>query len=222
MTAGLHWEWRGFGEVGNAQRDRIKELKPKFATADEVTDDYLWLPGVAINVKLRKWKDGESLKLKRMNREDQTERVQLWEERPDEEFRFPIPPTGIEALGHALQASLSVGSAVNSREELLGLLRASVTNVQMITVTKVRRQYLGEPTAERVFLELADISTPERTSSIGIEEGFMLTESSSESEIDKARDAVLSLRNQLGIPSSFQVASYLEMLDRWAKRPSIE
>src|SRR5215813_4873427 len=89
MAYGLHWEWRGFGTLTTDVRAQIEKLEAEFDAPERVTDEYLRIPGSRINVKLRSKGNG-SLKFKRVRVTDGATGLELWEEKPEEEYAFPI------------------------------------------------------------------------------------------------------------------------------------
>src|SRR5262249_42563974 len=57
--------WWGFGRLTTDVRAEMEKLEAEFDAPERVTDDYLWIPGSRINVKLRSKGNG-SLKFKRV------------------------------------------------------------------------------------------------------------------------------------------------------------
>src|SRR5262245_20841217 len=89
MPEGTHWEWRGFGRVSDEFRAVFAKLPPKFASGDEwdaTRDQYIFVAGRPVSVKVRTGGSPQGLKLKRFaGREGGLE---LWVERPDEMYPF--------------------------------------------------------------------------------------------------------------------------------------
>jgi hypothetical protein len=118
MAFGRHWEWRGFGTIGRELRAAVESLPTKFPAAQELVDEYLWVPGSAINVKLR---TGD-LKFKRLVA--RSGRLERWLEDPEENYALPIAPPVVQKLAEELRirlrrcrhrASIARGSSTSSR-----------------------------------------------------------------------------------------------------------
>lgn len=201
MAFGKHWEWRGFGELAPELRKRIESLPLKFPAAQDLTDEYLWVPGSPVNLKLR----FSDLKFKRLlATEDGLER---WLEDPAENYPLPVEPPVLRRLCEDLSVRLpSLPAAPVGREELLGLLAASQPRVQLVSVVKSRwqRDWSGpEAPGERVTVELARIKAPEATWSVGVEH--------------PERAVVAAVRDALGLERHLRRESYLQALARWAR-----
>ena len=198
MAFGKHWEWRGFGPVSPALRERVEALPLLHPTAQIVTDTYLWLPGCAVNVKLR----FDDLKLKR--RLNDAGGVEEWLEDPAENFSFPLNLAAQERLAAALAIQPFWKAAPKlAREELLRSLAGS--DVKTIAVEKSRRQFsvaLSGSHTEAVTVELAEITAPESIVSVGLEH--------------PEREPVEAALRELGLPGSLRTVSYLEALSVWA------
>ena len=96
MAFGLHWEWRGFGNLSRELIERIERLPRKFPSDQEVVDEYLWFPGSSLNLKLREG----SLKLKRLL--ETSGEFERWLEDEDENYRFPLVPEALDTVLFAL------------------------------------------------------------------------------------------------------------------------
>jgi hypothetical protein len=206
MAIGEHWEWRGFGSLSPAVRARIETLPLKFPEPQRITDEYFWLPGVRINVKLRKDGALESLKFKRLL--ETSRGIEKWHERAEETYPFPLEPAVVEKL--FLELGLPPpGSPAPARDaaEALLALRRLAPSVARVVVDKIRwqREWPGADPGggpRRVIIEVAEISHPERITSVGIEDG--------------AVEAVEAARSALGLPAGLRTLSYLDALGVWA------
>ena len=198
MAFGKHWEWRGFGTVSAELHARIEALPLLHPDAQVVTDTYLWLPGCAVNVKLR----FGDLKLKRLISKDAG--LEEWLEDPGENFPFPLDRTAQERLTESLTVEQFWTSVPElTRDDLLRALPGS--EVTTIAVEKSRRQYrltLPALTAAPVTVELVAIAAPEAVVSIGLEH--------------PQRESVASALHELGVPGSMRSVSYLDALAVWA------
>jgi hypothetical protein len=214
MSYGLHWEWRGFGRLDPSARKRIEQL-PRWNVASEVVDCYVWWPGLAVNLKLRQWGGGESLKLKRLWRRDETLDVELWEERPEEEYLLPIAPEALDSIFAELGwGHVNVDSPAD-RLVLEDLLVHAAPGVRLIEVAKHRQTFATSVGHLPVRIELADITVPESLTSIGIEDHGGLGERSSGEELQRGCDAVCTVRDELDL--NLESRSYLDALAFWAR-----
>ncbi len=215
MPAGLHWEWRGFGLLPDDVRQQIDSLEPQYDAPQPVIDEYLWVPGSEINLKLRSDKGG-SLKFKRLREKDKATGLELWQERKEEDYQFPVPPKAVAAMGEALGVRLPTPAGPLGREELLEALRGAGAHVKKVDVDKVRRaRFLPTPDG-RVIVDVAEISTPERITSIGVEHEVDLGESPSAEDLEKARRAVLFAVRTLRLQGALQLMNYGDAVKRWA------
>ncbi len=205
MAFGEHWEWRGFGPVGDDVLRTLRALPLKFPDAQVITDEYLWSPGCRTNVKLRLG----DLKLKRFVRVERG--LELWREDPGENYAFPIGEKPLAALFEALGVRpVPAPGHPLEREALLVLLRRHARDVRVVSVDKSRRQYeFVAPAAESgrvgsgVTVELAEISAPERILSIGLEHERL--------------EAVARARDVLDLERRMRRRSYFEALRIWAE-----
>lgn len=221
MPAGLHWEWRGFGEEDPRIRERIEALPSAYPDSPgpaHFLDRYFWIPGCPINVKVRQGPES-GLKFKRIHR--QAGDLELWEERPGELYPFPLEPAAVLQLARELDLELArkPTSSVGGESELLALLEGSRPPVHAITVEKLRQGHLHRVEIDGeeipVIVELAEILVPEKLLSVGIEECSRLEADSSPADTERARLAVERVVEELGLPGSMQAISYLGKLSGW-------
>lgn len=207
--------------MDRSARDAIQALPMQDPHVRQVTDSYLWIPGCAINVKLRSWQGGESLKLKRLCRDDREHQVQLWVERQEEDYALPVSPGVITALASELGIELAAPEMKVDRAALVRLLGEASDQVEIVKVQKARWVYRWGAAGSDVLVELAEIASPERTTSVGLEDQMGLSERSPQSHIDAARDAVARVRSELRLTSSLATFSYLDALAVWARGGSL-
>lgn len=222
MAYGLHWEWRGFGELSQEVRSRVDKLKPLHSSPGKVVDRYLWFPACNINVKLRSFGGGETLKFKRLVERDDHLQLQLWMEKAEEDYVFPLARKGVEELSRAIRVDLSAEGDLASSSELLSVLQAATDEVQIVTVEKTRRSYVWISEDSAVLIDLVDVSSPEHTLTIGLEDLVGLNEFSSREKVIAARDTVAAARVDIGLPGGLETSSYLEALTRWAANQGVE
>jgi hypothetical protein len=195
MAFGPHWEWRGFGKPAAGLRSRIFGLEPKFSDPQELLDEYLWAPGCRVNLKLREG----SLKFKRL--EAKTERLELWNEPPEENHAFPLEREVVGALLADLGGDPGRAAPVESRSELLALLHAVLPEAKVIGVRKKRWQMELKPA--RTTVELAEIYLPESVTSVGLEH----------EDAARVKEAI----DVLELPGTLRVMSYMDAIERWAR-----
>ena len=206
MAIGEHWEWRGFGSLSPGVRSRIEALPLKFPEPQRITDEYFWLPGVRINVKLRREGDIESLKFKRLLEESRG--IEKWHEDVAETYAFPLAPEVVGKLFRELGVPPPEPPApARDAAEALLALRRLAPSVARVVVDKVRwqREWRGAGPGggrRRVIIEVAEISHPERITSVGVE--------------DETGEAVEAARADLGLPAGLRTLSYLDALGVWA------
>jgi hypothetical protein len=166
-----HWEWRGFGTVSPAFLARFENLSAPFGrTPQRVVDEYLWIPGVDVNLKFRQgtdWQDG--LKFKRFRR--RFGELEKWTESMDEIFPFPLS----DRAWALLLAELQIHGAVQlkpphgaDRDASLKFLQSIEPRTRLVAVVKERRFRMWR-SGGNVRLELAEIVSPRKTTSVGLE-----------------------------------------------------
>jgi hypothetical protein len=205
MAFGTHWEWRVFGDLPEDARTRLDALPAKFPSAQVLTDEYLYVPGCPLNVKLRRG----DLKLKRFL--EAGDGLECWLEDENENYPFPLTP----ALGAQVAAELGVDWDPTSDEkpltrvDLLERLLGHADGVRVLAVEKsrVQRLWSGESADDLVTVEVAEITAPERVTSIGVEH--------------HRRERALEAVRALELPSALQRLNYLEALAIWARDETI-
>jgi hypothetical protein len=217
MAYGLHWEWRGFGTLTTDVRAQIEKLEAEFDAPERVTDEYLWIPGSRINVKFRSKGNG-SLKFKRVRVTDSETGLELWEEKPEEEYAFPISSKAQGELAAALRLDLHVTAEPMDRTSLLTALRASRAGVKVVSIQKLRRARKMHVTGGKLTVEIAEIDSPERITTVGIEDDFLLNNDSTAEEIGRAKLAVAGAVGQLRLGTALRRMNYVEATEQWAGR----
>lgn len=213
MPYGLHWEWRGFGRLDAAARRRVESLSP-IGGVDTCTDRYVLLPDRHINLKFRTWPGGESLKIKRLIERDEDQAVELWLEDPAEDFALPLDAAATAGILELLRLPRSSGATVGTSREWTVLLGRLEPAVRRITVVKQRRAFAHVAEDLPVRVELTEITEPEVTTSVGIEDFGGLGKGSPPALIRRAADAVATVRKQLDL--RLATLSYLDALAMWA------
>lgn len=214
MSYGLHWEWRGFGRLDPSARERIEQL-PQWSAVSDIVDSYVWWPGIAVNLKLRQWRSGESLKLKRLRHRDERLGVELWEERLDDEHLLPITSETLESISAELGWGTVYADSHSDRAALENLLLHAVPGARLIKVAKRRRAFAVSVGHLPLRVELADVTIPESVTSVGIEDQAGLDDQSSKADLECSRDAVCAVRDELDL--CLESRSYLGALASWAR-----
>jgi hypothetical protein len=166
-----HWEWRAFGSVSPAFLTRFDNLSAPFGRSmQRVVDEYLWIPGLEVNVKFRQgtnWQDG--LKFKRFER--RSGELEKWTESMEEIFPFPLS----DRAWALLLAELKIPAAAQmtppraaDRDGALKFLQLIEPRTRLVAVIKERRFRMWHG-GRNVRLELAEVVSPRKTTSVGFE-----------------------------------------------------
>jgi hypothetical protein len=181
---------------------------------DTCVDRYVLLPDRRLNLKSRTWSGGESLKIKRLLERDEDREVELWLEHPSEDFALPLDVATTAGILELLKLPRSGAATVASSGEWSALLERVAPAVRTITVAKRRRAFAHAAGVTPVRIELTEITEPEATASVGIEDVAGLDERSAPSLVRRAADAVAAVREQLDL--RLETLSYLDALAIWA------
>jgi hypothetical protein len=219
MTYGMHWEWRGFGRLEPTVRRRVEQLSPTTQTGLPVADRYLWRPGLSVNVKLRSGPAGDVLKFKRLWTRSEDSAYQIWVESPMDEHHLPASPALVAHIAAALGVSVAAPASPLDAASLLGYLRGLAPELEVVTVRKVRRSFFTEWGTTPVWVDVAELSEPERLTSVGLEDGGGISEDAPVEQIAAALEAVRSVREQLRV--ELPAMSYLDAVARWAEGKTI-
>jgi len=168
MALTTHWEWRGFGRVSAAFRKRFLELECIFddETPRPFTDEYLWIPEVDVNLKFRtgtQTQDG--LKFKRFH--ERRGDLEKWTESREEIFPFPLCSNAWELLRREMDAAFNPPLNAD-REEAVRFLKSVDPEITTFTLQKERQSRTWGHDG-KVKVEIAEVFTPKRTTTIGLE-----------------------------------------------------
>jgi hypothetical protein len=216
MAYGLHWEWRGFGAVDPEVRRRIEGLPRLFPGDLTGVDSYYWYPGCDVNLKLREFGVRAGVKLKRLREVDAETGLQLWLEDEREDYPFPLQPDAVHRLGNSLGVDVSPPPRPMGRCTLLTLLREARSDLVVVAVQKTRSIRRWTTGGREVLVEIAEIASPERVTSVGVEDRAGLVGSASEEEMAATKLDVTAALDGLGLPGALTAVSYLEAVGAWA------
>ncbi len=222
MAYGAHWEWRGFGELDAAVRAVVEALPPVDPEPRTITDRYVWHPGLTLNIKLRSSALGERVKIKRLLEEDRTTALGRWLEDPVEDYAFPLHASAIRKVAGALGLGAPLPARLDDAPALESLLTRAHPGLRLVTVEKVRRGYLWGRPGLPVTVELAEITAPERVTSLGLEDATGLSPGADREAIDTARRAVEEVRDTLGIGRALRACSYVDAVAVWVEGGSLK
>ncbi len=216
MAYGLHWEWRGFGELDPLVRRRIEDL-PRLIPGDlQGVDSYYWFPGCDVNLKVRDWGSRAGVKLKRLLEVDDVAQLELWLEDEREDFPFPLRAESVSTVAAALGVEVAPPLRPMGRCSLLTLLREARPDLVVVAVHKARSlRRLGVGDRE-LSVELAEVTAPEHLTSVGLEDRAGLSGASSPEDQAAAKRDLLDARDALGLPGGLAPLSYLAAVGAWA------
>jgi hypothetical protein len=216
MAYGLHWEWRGFGALEPTVRLLIEGLPRLFPSDAAGVDSYYWYPACDVNIKIRDWEIRSGVKLKRPRDHDAETGFRLWLENEREDFSFPLGTEAARTLAGALRVEALPPERPMGRCSLLTLLREARPDLVVVAVRKtrsIRRWVAGD---REVLVDIAEITSPELVTSVGLEDCAGLSGSSSAEEVEAAKRDVVAAREALGLPGALTSASYLDAVGAWA------
>lgn len=216
MAYGLHWEWRGFGALDPEVRRRIEDLPRLFPSDLAGVDSYYWYSGCDVNLKLRDWEIRAGVKLKRLQDADAGTGLQFWLEDEREDYPFPLQPEAVRRLADALGVEVSPPPRPVGRCTLVTLLRQAHPDLVVVAVQKTRSIRRWVAADREVLVDIAEIDSPERLTSVGLEDCAGLSGSSSPQDVEAAKLDVLAAREALGLPGALTAVSYLEAVGAWA------
>ena len=191
------WEWRAFGiSVDPNSRRNILSLPIKHGKSIKMLDRYICRVGCDINIKIR----DQDLKVKNAHKKMHAG-IQQW---TTEVYNFPISSAIFGSITKALKMDLP-GREIRDGEQLMSILCQVTPSVRIINVQK-RRELHRWPSDDRngALIEIAEINTPEKVTTIGIEHR----------NLEKVSRALEYL--QLSSPS-MKVLSYVECLRVWVQ-----
>ena len=215
MALTTHWDWRGFGFVSPKVRRRFDELDSFFDDDEEpqrFTDEYLWIPDSEINVKFR---DGiglwDGLKFKRFH--GRVGDLEKWTEPLDEVFPFPLSKQAWMLLLAEVKAAH--GKHVEppdaaDRTAALRFLRSIDSHVQTLKIVKERRSKIWGKN-RNVKVELAEILSPKRMTSVGLEIWDPRLDLTDHGSITLLQEAIQDLKLA---EEHLEVMNYLDLVKR--------
>ncbi|MFH5832405.1 hypothetical protein ACG2F4_08415 [Halalkalibaculum sp. DA3122] len=217
MAYGMHWEWRGFGSI-SSRFARSFLLLPDFYDTHQITDHYLWIPGMEVNAKFRKGIES-GLKFKRLKQKKGD--FEIWLEDEDELYEFPLEKEAWESLGRLLGGvDIRIPAYPDlppDRETTAQMLQEA--GCKIVTMKKQRETRKLEMTEGTVLVEWTAIMEPQSVNSIGLETW-------SDQDTDMANGQALQLIKQahatLDLPQeSMQPMNYLDAVKQWAEENKI-
>jgi hypothetical protein len=185
-----------------------------------VTDEYLWVPGIRVNVKLRKGIE-DGLKIKRLEQRDSG--LELWYEKSEDLYPFDkLNATTLGALARVLSVDLPpIEPGPYDREKTLALLAMAHPSPRVVKVEKLRQTRKLRRAEFVAKVEIAEITHPEVTSSVGIENDTDLGPQATDREIASARGSIVLAIDALSLrDEELKVMGYLEALEQWGTAKS--
>lgn len=200
------WEWRIFGQLDLLKIKQIQVFPKKFDKSYTIEDRYLWYPGCNTNIKFRT----SDLKIKKCVDIDENG----IEKREVYFYQFPLCDNTLNNIKAQLSLNLPK-NIIKNEKELIQIVKTIQPSLQLITVKKQRQSYYG-PNNKNLTVELAEILSPEKISTVSIESEnyddiiFFLNEFSL---IDIGKDSKIA--------SPIYVINYLTAIEKWAKGKTI-
>ncbi len=217
MAKGLHWEWRGFGNVAPDFLSFFRNLPlayPNLPEWGEVIDEYLWIPGCQTNVKFRTGHE-DGLKFKRMLKKDGF--LELWLEDPDE--LFPYSKMNADVV-RRLATSLGLTFIDRDlhgpwdRNRIVTFLKSANNSVQVVTVEKKRQTRILFKLDSTVNVEFADIMRPQRIHSISLETPDLTN--ADELDVNRAKVLLQKTLKSLKPAQGLKPMGYMQAIATWA------
>jgi hypothetical protein len=167
MAYGEHWEWRGFGSLSGKLEKKYGE-QPLLFPYQKVIDEYLWTPGLEVNIKMRTGAEG-GFKFKRLKRTNDP--FEKWEEKEEEIFYFPLGKKAWDLLRKALKdtdAKLpSFEKRIEDKSSLFNITNRS--GFKIVIIDKLRESRVIQAPYADVKIEKVKINSPVSCISIGLE-----------------------------------------------------
>jgi hypothetical protein len=213
MALGTHWEWRGFGAATAELALKFARMSPHFAR-HQVTDTYLFRPGIDLNVKLRKGAEG-GLKIKRFFGADGD--FECWQEASEDIYALPLESEAcarLESLFRSKGISLRMTPETAASADVFidSLRRAGCIPV---SVSKTRESRLLETGQGDVIVDWAAVHRPQALISIGLENanpgGVVSVSSKDGLRQVKAAFDLLEIRSE-----PLRTLNYLDAVEVWA------
>ncbi len=157
------WEWRSFGRIDSNTYNKVSSLPIKVEKPINMLDKYLCNAECEVNIKLR----DKDLKIKSLHCKTDTG-IEHW---TTEIYKFPISPSVFKNITRALKLQI-VGREVEVEDDkqLLSILYNATESIKVINVEKQRELHIWPPNnTDPSTIELAEISRPERITTISVE-----------------------------------------------------
>jgi hypothetical protein len=230
MPEGTHWEWRGFGRVSDAFAVAFARLTPKLEAAppwDVTRDDYLFVDGSTVNVKLRTGGTQQGLKLKHLVGSEAG--LELWNEDPRDLYRFRDVDGSVlaklaEILGLTLQEGLLPGNL--GPQQILDYLAKASPPARVVSVHKKRQTRLARAGVQVELAELKRVTIDGRevdlgsvAHSVGIENTEDLRNRTTAELGAAANDVRRTLADLAIADEALCPMNYLEAIALWTTRP---
>jgi hypothetical protein len=230
MPEGTHWEWRGFGRVSDAFAVAFARLTPKFeggSAGDVSRDDYLFVDGCTVKVKLRTGGTQQGLKLKRLVGSEAD--LELWSEDPRDLYRFRDVDGSVlaklaEILGLTLREDLLPGDL--RPPQILDYLGKATPPARLVSVHKKRQTRLARAGVQVELAELQRVTIDGRNidlgsvaHSVGIENTEDLRNRSTRELGGAANDVRRTLADLAIADEALFPMNYLEAIALWTTRP---
>jgi hypothetical protein len=186
-------------------RARLEGMCSEPIKASDVTDKYLWSPGYAANIKIRR----KTLKFKHLLKAT-TDGFELWDEGKFLRFKFPIDRGAVDLLEKDLAAEAP--GDLRSGCENLDALKAALSQfrpvVRLIKMKKHRSRHLLTIDGIPVQLEIADILSPMEITSLALETNFF-----DQTEEERCLHYMREARDLLDLPGAFRIMGYMKFMD---------
>lgn len=228
MAWGKHWEWRAFADrIPSGIRQQFETWPLKYPNGPlyaRDSDEYLSFRNPEINFKFREAdrEDERGLKLKRLLKSTE-KRIELWLEDKSDFYPYAeLNASVLERIATTLGARLEVvPPGPYEREATIAIFASAEPPPKIITVDKIRQTRKLLTDGAIVTVEIAEIRSPERVFSIGIETE-PLKGDPSEEDLNRTRGSVASILMTLELPrAELAVMNYVEAIGVWAKRKTI-
>ena len=214
MAFGTHWEWRGFGAVNSKLAEQFSALKAS-VSSNQVVDTYIYAPGLKTNIKIR---TGHQSGIKFKRPVKFADNFELWTEREDELFDFPLTKADRDRVRNILDGTElnrigSLPTDVKTADDALSWL--SEAGYELIKVKKDRETRVWHHADRSVMVEWACLSLPQFITSISLEsEPVKYSDKQSETSALSLLKSAFSQMNLDKMP--LRPMNYLEALNKWS------
>ncbi len=204
MNKGIHWEWRVFGILSQEHRSHIESMCSSPLELSNVTDKYLWSTSCRVNIKIRR----KTLKFKRLLMTS-PDGFELWEEGRHLKYKFPLDRSAIDLLESYLCAKAPeiIKSGCNNTDDLISGIPLFKPEIKCITIKKHRFRCSSAFDNVPIQLEIADILSPIKLTSIAIESNQF-----GQINGDLGLNYMRGARDLLGLPGSLRIMGYAQFM----------